>query len=155
MTRPESSGAGASVPPADTAHIAIDVRLLGSFELRDAAGQPVRLSTRKAEALLALLALHVGQPQTREKLCGLLWPEVREAQARHSLRQTLLQLRKALASDAPALCSDARGLQLTAASVRSDLAAFERGLELGTREGLHEASLHYRGDLLEGLSVRS
>jgi DNA-binding SARP family transcriptional activator len=153
MSRAESSDADASVAPTDTAQIAIDVRLLGSFELRDAAGQPVRLSTRKAEALLALLALHAGQPQAREKLCGLLWPEVREAQARHSLRQTLLQLRKALASDAPALWSDARGLQLTAANVRSDLAALERALELGTREGLHEASQHYRGDLLEGLSV--
>jgi len=145
-----SADADASVAPGDSV---IDVRLLGSFELRDAAGQQVRLSTRKAEALIALLALHAGQPQAREKLCGLLWPEVREAQARHSLRQTLLQLRKALGSGAAALWSDAHGLQLIAACVRTDLLALEHNLQLGTREGLTRASHHYRGDLLEGLSV--
>jgi len=140
----------------------VEVRVLGSFELRDAVGQRVRLSTRKAEALLGLLALHPGQPQGREKLCGLLWPEVRESQARHSLRQTSLQLRKALASTPSPLASDASGLQLSAADYKTgampgelhiDIARMQHCIELGTRAALHEAALCYRGDLLEGLSV--
>ncbi|HET8938406.1 MAG TPA: AAA family ATPase [Polyangiales bacterium] len=131
----------------------LDVRLLGSFELRDAAGRVLRLNTRKAEALLALLALQSGQPQARDKLCALLWPEVREAQARHSLRQTLLQLRKALASTPSALWSDSRGLQLTAAGVRSDFSQLQRCIAQNTRDALHEASQWYRGDLLDGLTV--
>lgn len=143
-----------SLPPLVYAHTdALDVRLLGSFELRSAAGQALRLNTRKAEALLALLALHPGQPRARDKLCALLWPDVREAQARHSLRQTLLQLRKALASAPSALWSDARGLQLEAACVRSDVSELHRSITQGTREGLYAAMSLYRGDLLEGLSV--
>lgn len=150
MTRVLSSEADASVASSDSL---IELRLLGSLELRDAAGEPLRLNTRKAEALLALLALCPGQPQPREKLCALLWPEVRESQARHSLRQSLLQLRKALATCAPALRSDARGVQLVAANVRTDIAVWEHCLTLGTRESLHEAAQHYRADLLDGLSV--
>jgi DNA-binding SARP family transcriptional activator len=132
---------------------AAQVRLLGNFELRDAAGQPVRLNTRKAEALLALLALNAGQPLAREKLCALLWPEVREPQARHSLRQTLLQLRKALSGEPSALGSDNRGLQLSAANFHCDVVHMQRCIALGTREGLHEAAQCYRGELLEGLTV--
>ena len=89
MTRPHTPSDKGTGPRALTSNVieaaAVEVRLLGSFELRDTAGQVMRLNTRKAEALLALLALHPGQPQAREKLCSLLWPEVREAQARHSL----------------------------------------------------------------------
>ena len=131
----------------------VEVKLFGSFELFDGPGQPVRLSTRKAEGLLTLLATRPGQPQARDKLCALLWPEVREAQARHSLRQTLLQLRKALSSAEAPLFSDARGLQLSASAVSVDVIHMERCIALGTRDALLEAWHCYRGDLLEGFSV--
>lgn len=129
----------------------LQVRLFGGFALMNSQGQPLRLGTRKAEALLALLALTPGQPRARDKLCALLWPEVRDAQARHSLRQTLFHVRKVLATSGQALLSDPRGLQLSAADV--DVVRFEAGVTLATRESLLDAWSCYRGDLLDGLCV--
>ncbi|HKU43103.1 MAG TPA: hypothetical protein VJR89_33315, partial [Polyangiales bacterium] len=130
----------------------LELRLLGGFAVLDACGAPVRLAARKAEALLALLALPVGRSQARDRVCSLLWPEVPDAQARHSLRQTLFHLRKALGAST-ALWSDPRSLQLLAAEVHVDAAHFEACIARGTREGLVEAWRCYRGDLLEGLIV--
>lgn len=154
-------------PPADAAERAIqqsertlsaapaslDIRLFGGFELREAGAQPLRLATRKAEALLALLALQPGEPQLRDKVCALLWPDVRDTQARHSLRQTLSLLRKALPSAAAALQVDGRSLRLVATRVHVDVASFSSCIALGTRDALMEAGRHYRGELLEGMAV--
>ncbi|HKP57324.1 MAG TPA: BTAD domain-containing putative transcriptional regulator, partial [Polyangiales bacterium] len=131
----------------------LDLRLLGGFAVADANGGTIRLSTRKAEALLALLALPVGSSQARDRVCALLWPEVPDTQARHSLRQTLFHMRKALAPAPAALASDARSLQLVAEHVRVDAAHFEACVARGTREALVEAWRCYRGDLLEGVAV--
>jgi DNA-binding SARP family transcriptional activator len=51
---------------------------------------------KKARALLAFLAAQADQPVTRERLADLLWPYQGSEQARHSLRNCLLELRKAL-----------------------------------------------------------
>lgn len=124
--------------------------MLGGFEVRDEHGQVLPLSVRKAEALLALLALEVGRPVPRDKICGLLWPDVREAQARHSLRQALLSVRKVLPQ---ALHANGLSLTLDASQVSVDVVNVERALELGSREALCEVARAYRGDLLEGASV--
>ena len=54
--------------------------------LRD--GLPVTFDTRKAIALLALLAV-TGREHSREQLADLLWPEADSAKGRASLRRTL------------------------------------------------------------------
>src|SRR6201994_5105643 len=51
---------------------------------------------KKARALLAFLAAQGGQAVSRERLADLLWPYQGSEQARHSLRNCLLELRKAL-----------------------------------------------------------
>src|SRR5205814_9919022 len=51
---------------------------------------------KKARALLAFLAAQGGQAISRERLADLLWPYQASEQARHSLRNCLLELRKAL-----------------------------------------------------------
>ena len=51
-------------------------------------GAPVTFDTRKATALLALLAV-TGREHTREQLADLLWPEADSAKGRASLRRTL------------------------------------------------------------------
>jgi len=68
--------------------------LLGSFQLESDAGR-IRLPTRKAEALLAYLAVH-AEAHSREKLAALLWGDFPDEQARASLRNALTMLRKAL-----------------------------------------------------------
>ena len=74
----------------------LDVRLLGGFEARFDSGQKIALSTRKAEALLAYLALAPGRARSRDQLAGLLWSDRAEAQAKSSLRQALTALRRGL-----------------------------------------------------------
>ncbi len=51
-------------------------------------GQPIVTDTRKATALLAYLAV-TRQPQTRDALATLLWPELDQKRARAALRRTL------------------------------------------------------------------
>jgi DNA-binding SARP family transcriptional activator/TolB-like protein len=59
-------------------------------------GRQVNLQSRKAEALLAYLALVPTHAETRERIVGLLWSEAEESKARASLRQVLRNLRPAL-----------------------------------------------------------
>jgi DNA-binding SARP family transcriptional activator/TolB-like protein len=69
------------------------LRLMGTFRLAGASGQTVAIASRRARGLLAYLALAPEHSASREKLCGLLWSDRGELQARASLRQCLLELR--------------------------------------------------------------
>ncbi len=50
----------------------LKLTLLGGFEVASSGGERLSLSTRKAKALLAYLALRPGQAHSREKIAGLL-----------------------------------------------------------------------------------
>ena len=58
-------------------------------------GAPVAFDTRKAIALLAHLAV-TGQPQQRDTLAALLWPDADQSHARGALRRTLSVVHAAL-----------------------------------------------------------
>jgi predicted ATPase/DNA-binding SARP family transcriptional activator len=72
------------------------IMLLGTmqFTLNDSPMQG--LESAKVRALLAYLAVESEQAHERERLAGLFWPEMSEAQARHSLSQALYNIRQAL-----------------------------------------------------------
>src|ERR1700730_12199513 len=55
---------------------------------------------KKARALVAFLAAQNGEAVSRERLADLLWPYQGSEQGRHSLRNCLLELRKALGREA-------------------------------------------------------
>ncbi|HEY1275275.1 MAG TPA: BTAD domain-containing putative transcriptional regulator [Thermoleophilaceae bacterium] len=145
LDRGEAEPAGR--PPAAPA---VEINLLGPPRVhRD--GRPVSFDTRKALALLAHLAL-ADRPRSREALCELLWPGQDTEHARGALRRTLSALRKAIgdgpidtAGDSVALrdgvAVDARRFRALA-SPGADLEELERAVDL------------FRGDLLEGFSVR-
>jgi len=59
-------------------------------------GKLVRLPTRKAQALLAYLALGEPAGESRERMMGLLWSEKATKQARDSLRQSIKEVNDAL-----------------------------------------------------------
>ncbi len=80
--------------------------LSGRFALADADGTPIPIKSRRAQGLLAYLALSPQQKRSREEIMALLWSERAEAQARGSLRQVLSGLRKDLGAAAQALTSD-------------------------------------------------
>ncbi len=72
------------------------LRLLGTFQV-EIDGQPLNgFATDKARALLAYLAVERRQPQRRESLSALLWPEQNDERARQSLRQALSHIKQAL-----------------------------------------------------------
>ncbi|MFN2153402.1 MAG: hypothetical protein ACK2T5_17505, partial [Anaerolineales bacterium] len=60
--------------------------------------QPAVIDTRKALALLAYLLIE-NQPQSRDTMATLLWPESDQSAARAALRRTLSPLRKALSPE--------------------------------------------------------
>src|SRR5512142_417307 len=69
-------------------------RLLGPPSI-DVDGRPLAVDTRKATALVALLAV-AGEPQPRRSLASMLWPETDDQHASGALRRTLSVLRTAL-----------------------------------------------------------
>ena len=132
----------------------MDIRLLGQFEVRTGDPEPLKLPTRKAEALLAMLAAKPDSRHRRDHLAGLLWPQSDSKQARGSLRQTLNLLRKALGEKgAAAVCATGDDLWLDPSSASIDTRLFETGALAATATTLEQACAHYRGDFLEGLEV--
>ena len=67
----------------------IELKLLGSFSLADETGEAIRLSSAKAQGLLAYLALNPGQRHSRAKLATLLWGRHDDVHARNNLSQCL------------------------------------------------------------------
>jgi DNA-binding SARP family transcriptional activator len=129
----------------------LSLGLLGPFRARRETGEAVVIRRRKAQALLAYLALRRGKGETRERLIALLWEDLEPARGRHSLRQTLTELRRDLGEEAfSVLVVDGDAIALRPGRVSVDAEQFER-LAAGTAGGqLREAAALYGGDLLEG-----
>src|SRR4030095_5361447 len=132
----------------------LKLTLRGGFQGRVGAGAALTLPTRKAEALVAYLALTPGRSYPREKLASLLWGGMREPQARRGLRQALFTLRKAVATEPPALLIAGDSVAANPAAVDVDVVEFERWVAEGTPEAMERATALYRGELLEGLSLQ-
>ena len=128
----------------------ISLALLGPPVVeRDAV--PVVFDTKKAVALLALLAV-AGREQSRERLAAQLWPDADPVHARGSLRRTL-SVTAAAVGEGLLISRIAVGLQpgrmrvdvadFAALIARPDAASLERGVRL------------YRDDFLTGFSLRA
>jgi DNA-binding SARP family transcriptional activator len=132
----------------------LSLTLLGGFQARLDPGPALTLPTRKAQALLAYLALPLGQAHPRDKLAALLWGGIRVESARASLRQALFAIRRALADvEGKVLRQDADTLALVTGAVDVDVDAFERLVADGAPETLAQAAALYRGDLLSGFAL--
>src|SRR5438128_3465446 len=100
---------------------------------------PIGKLPKKARGLLAYLAAGGGQAVSRERLADLLWPYQGSEQARHSLRNCLLELRKALGPSAALhLVTDFASCRLQHAFV--DLDRFERLSRSPHRSELQDAA---------------
>jgi TolB-like protein/DNA-binding SARP family transcriptional activator len=103
------------------------LRLMGHFRLTNSGGVPILLTSRRARALIGYLNFAPDQIAARERLCGLLWSDRGDAQARSSLRQCLLEIKTALAPHALDLLIARRDeVELTA--VESDCASLEQAV---------------------------
>jgi PAS domain S-box-containing protein len=128
--------------------------LFGGFRAESADGAPIALRNRKDQALLAYLALNAGRPVARDRLVGLLWAESDQLAARHSLRQALTTLRKAVAAPGEErLVSGTDTVTLAPGSIAVDALRFQELVARADPPALAEAMTVYGADLLDGFSV--
>ena len=117
----------------------LDLALLGAPAVtRD--GALVSFDTRKATAVLALLAVH-DHELSRERLAGLLWPEADADRARASLRRTLSVT---AAAAGPGLRVSRAAVALEPGRVRVDVADFEAAAAGPDTGSLDRAARLYR-----------
>ena len=125
------------------------LRVLGGFALDELSGGPApSLPKRRADAVLAVLAVCGDLGCSRERLVALLWPESDEAGARHGLRDALHAIRRTL--DPGAVPAAGRVLRLDPAVVASDAAAFDTAV---AEHRYADAVRLYGGPLLDGFHV--
>ena len=155
--RSSSPDAGAQLPPLQkTVKPPLTVRLLGDPEVIDTRRPtaPVHLATQKALAVFCYLTCHRG-PVPRGEVASLLWAAGGEEEARHSLRQALFEIRRALGPDLAAkVIANRHSIWLDPLVIRVDVHAYERLLTRVTRARLRVAQAFKRGDFLTGLHTR-
>ena len=128
----------------------LSLKTLGEFVIRDETGKALSLPTRKTRALLAYLAANADKPQQRDRLMALLWGDRGEQQARHSLNQALLSIRRlGNEADVTLLKGDGERVRLLGDAVALDLADFHDQLA-NNPQGAAEL---YEGPFLDGLVV--
>jgi DNA-binding SARP family transcriptional activator/TolB-like protein len=121
----------------------LQLRTLGELRLSGADGD-VLAGRRKELVLLAYLARRSPRAVRREELIGLFWSERPDRHARQSLRQALLQLRRAVGEG---LAVQAESVLVADGTVELDIAAFEADLVAGR---LREAVRRWAGEFLVG-----
>ena len=130
----------------------LSIGILGSLVIESTDCRLGKLP-KKARGLLAYLAAAGGQSVSRERLADLLWPYQGSEQARHSLRNCLLELRKGLGDATVHLAAEFSHCKLDDVAVDLDL--FERlSRSLHTTE-LQAAADLYRGELLADFHISS
>ncbi|MFD1734559.1 AAA family ATPase [Deinococcus malanensis] len=120
---------------------------------------PVTFKTRKAQALVAYLALEPGR-QSREKLAALFWPDAGLEAGRASLRSTLVYAREALGPFRCRLEANRTTVCLVTEPHECDVTALERAAKAArclppadVLPELQEAASLWRGDLLDGFTL--
>ena len=127
----------------------IQLFLLGGVELRgvDARRAAKVLAQSKLAALLAVLALAPdGRMLRRDKLVGLLWPELDQPHARTALRKAIHALRGLLGADALTTRGDEE-IGLDAAQVWCDAADLRASADAGKLARVLDL---YRDELMPG-----
>jgi DNA-binding SARP family transcriptional activator len=130
--------------------------LFGGFRLERAGGEVLSISLRKAEALLAYLAMAPGMTASREKLAALLWGESDQQRARQSLRQALFALSREFAqAEVSVLRMESQMVSLDPAAIWVDIAVFQALVETSDAGHLIDAAACYAGPFLQGFTVDS
>jgi DNA-binding SARP family transcriptional activator len=112
-------------------------------------GVELRFDTRKAVALIALLAVN-GREQSRESLAALLWPELDRIRSRAALRRTL----SVAAATVPEIVADSQGVWIELASVDCDVVEFRRRVSSDAPTDWAAAAELVRGEFLDGFALR-
>ncbi len=136
--------------------IKLELSLLGTIVITQN-GEPISGNvSAKSQALLCYLAV-MGRPYSREKLAGLFWGDKPEPKAKANLRKSLSDLRQSF-GDALIITRQTVAFDRDSA-YWLDVEAFESALAEDDAaseklDPLREAVELYRGEFLEGFSVR-
>jgi len=132
------------------------LRLFGGISLSGVSGEPINLSLRKGEALIAYLAVAPTQRCTRDQLATLLWSDSTASCAQQSLRQTRLSLLRDLSDhNLSILTFDRREVRLESSALKVDAVEFIHLVEAEDQVSLAHAAALYRGDFIDGCEVTS
>jgi DNA-binding SARP family transcriptional activator/TolB-like protein len=127
---------------------ALRLRLIGAMDARRLTGESALPRSRRARAILAVLALSMPRPVPRARLVALFWPGRGDEQARQSLRQALHDLTEALGRDAAGILIAGRdSLAIRDGSLWTDVGEIERAVP-----GQNSALALLAGELLEDFS---
>ncbi|MFB7893540.1 AAA family ATPase [Microbacterium sp. NPDC056044] len=126
----------------------LELRLFGPPRVRRD-GAEVRFDTRKAVALLAILAVS-GHEHGREELAGSLWPDLDHVRSRAALRRTL----SVATAVGPALVIGSAGVRLDPAEIRCDVREFRLLADSTESADWARAAELAAAGFLEGFSLR-
>ena len=126
------------------------IRLLGPLEV-EVGGRPIVVDTRKALAIIALVAAE-GRPFARDELAAMFWPDADDEAARGALRRTLSALRTAVGDQG--LTIDRARVALDPTTCWVDLLELERLAASDRASDLEAAVTLARGPFLAGFALR-
>ncbi|RWP19198.1 MAG: adenylate cyclase [Mesorhizobium sp.] len=132
------------------------IRLLGGLEITSPERRPVRFAARKTSLLFAALVLAGRRGHRREVLSEAFWPGRSNGQARNSLRQALVDIRRSPPTTKDAtvyIDGDQEAVALIAGPDDADISIFDRKLEQGGAADLAFAADLYRGGVLAGEAI--
>ncbi len=132
------------------------IRLLGGLEVTSLERRPVRFATRKTSLLFAALVLAGRRGHCREQLSEAFWPGRSNGQARNSLRQALVDIRRSFPTSKDAavyIDGDHEAVALITGPDEADISIFDRKLEEGRATDLAFAADLYRGGVLAGEAI--
>jgi predicted ATPase/class 3 adenylate cyclase/Tfp pilus assembly protein PilF len=128
----------------------LTIRLFGAMEVSPPGTPFPRLRAQPGYWLLALLVLRHDREVDRGWLAGTLWPDSLESTSADNLRKYLVDLRRALGTEAVRLHAPTpRTLRLDLEGVYVDVIAFDAAIARGDTPALEGAVALYRGPLLE------
>lgn len=132
------------------------IRLLGGLEVMSREHRQIRFATRKTSLLFAALVLAGRRGHRRELLSEAFWPGRSNEQARNSLRQALVDIRRSFPAGGDAtvyIDGDQETVALITGPDETDISIFDRKLEAGRTADLAFAADLYRGEVLAGETI--
>ena len=135
----------------------LSISLFGHFQVNLDQKPVTGFEANKVRALLAYLAVEVKNAHSREKLSGMLWPDIPDGSAYANLRFALSNLRKAIGDhnvQPPFLLITSDALQFNQNSnFELDVHMFTEKIDSPSIEQMQHAVSHYRGEFLEGFAI--
>src|SRR5262245_39208326 len=132
------------------------IKLFGGLEITGPGGAEVKVAMRKSALVLAILVVSGPKGIRRERLCALLWADRDQPQARASLRQALVELRRLIVSDGTPdlqITGDSDLIALSASPNDVDVWRFDELVKSKGSPALEEAAGSYDGELLAGVEM--